>query len=297
MKQTHEIIGMNRTTILAVAAIILVVIALGIILLTQVLAKNQTNIFFNVDSQLPDPAAALTNSKIGSNGVTEMRGGESYKITFTVHSSEQGRMGYDYTIKSKLLEKMESFTLNPGEDKVVTLTVTPSEDDKFTLDKIESYATADTIDLSRDSWLGEKITFDRSVVFGDIGKAYAYSPISVNVTEFGEILNLNVTLNELREKPYTKSLTDVTSTPTEKTVTEYPIRMWVGGDKLHVETNKTVKHYVSKPEIFQITLTKKSVTGPTPQRMAIMNETMVFQGSASAQDQNPASLIFWYQIR
>lgn len=245
-------LGKNGTT-LVILIIFLCVLVLGAIIGYNVTSKaGSTELYFNADSNLPDSAAALKNGKIEKEALNVLKVGKPYDIAFTVKSNEKKPIRYRYVVESKLKRQEELFTLNPGKKKVVVLTIKPSETDKWAFDRVETSTAINVFDLSDDSWMGERV--DHTVISGDSRNAYSYAPVAVNVSGYGKILNLNVTLDELKARPYRQEHTvqEIRLENKERTVNS--VSLYVKNKRLILESNTTTSVYKIEPELFKVTL-------------------------------------------
>lgn len=126
-------------------------------------------------------------------------------------------------------------------------------------------------DITENSWLAEKRDFDvlvRKEGLPTILEENYHLPISSSLTHFGEIYHMNITLDELREKPFQKEFTSEVENVFDKTVSENKIQLGVEGNKLRVKVSTTTRQYISETNDFTVKLiqyapAKKKVTVDT----------------------------------
>jgi len=254
--------------------------------------KAFTAIYFNMGSDLPESGAALKYGNIGGNAVSMLNVGDSYNLEFTVESNEIRQTEYTYVIDSRVKNQSESFTLRPGEKKTFKVKLTPSEADKWVFEREENVKKAGTYDLGMDSWLGERLQSD--LIVGEVLSTYAYAPISVDVDGYGRILNLNLTLDELKARPYHLDRTSEEITSFQMVQTADYTDLYVRGGKLVFDSRDTSRYFTSKPDLFRLVLVKGVSEGmPAYPKTEAYNTTTYDTNSGN----DIAVLSFWYQIK
>ena len=242
---------------LAAGLIAVCVVVVGAFIGYQSLTSGagETDIYFNVTSQLPDPLADVKYGRISSEGVNVSEVGKSYEVMFTVDSEEKEPTAYTLSVDSRIKSTEESFTLKPGERRTFTVTLQPTADDKWVFSHDELTSTRSAYDLTRDSWLGELVSF--AVATGEPDGVITYAPVSVNVNQYGNILNLNVSLRDLEARPYRQERAEATVGEYDKTVTASIRELYVKSDQLVYEEGIRKSVYLSEPETFKATVLNK----------------------------------------
>ena len=238
---------------LVLACIIVVGAFIGYQALTS--GAGETDIYFNVTSQLPDPLAEVKYGRINSEGVNVIEVGGSYEVMFTVESKEREPTAYTLSVDSRIKSVEESFTLKPGERRTFTVTLQPTADDKWVFSHDELTSARSSYDLAGESWLGELVSF--AVAAGEPEGVITYAPVSVNVNQYGDILNLNMSLKDLAAKPYRQEHAEATVGEYEKTVTASIMELYVKSNQLVYEEGVRKSVYLSEPETFKATVLNK----------------------------------------
>lgn len=198
---------------------------------------------------------------------------KTYNVSFTVVSNENKRTRYLYTITTYVLNKTGTFELEPGSNITINITVQPTRAE-WKLNTTKSERWHDILDITNDSWLaggGGEMSF-RTIT--DTAN-FRNFPVSHNVDWFGEILQTNLSFDELAKKPYTKHYEYAKTEGTEKSFSVSDVMLWVSGNKMFVDVNRTELMYTSKIQKFQVNLIK----------------------SPGAPEETSQEIHFWYQIR
>ncbi len=253
--------SLDRDTKIVVGFLVVCVVIVGAFIAYQAFTHftGSTEIYFTRLSDLPDPDAALKYGKVDGEALNVLDVGKSYKVSFTVVCSEAGKTSYDLLVDSRLLSKEESFTLNPGENRTFSYTLSPTDDSKWVYSHSESRSSREIYDLTSDSWLGERGEFTD-----------AYMPPSVLVGRFweehevfGDILNLNMSLDDLRTRPYRMEYSDSSTQVDYRRVTSGSVVLSVAKDDLELDLSEVSRVYKSPVDIFKATLLKEG--GDKPQ--------------------------------
>jgi len=239
-----------------------------------------TDLYFNFDSDLPDPFLYL---KAPQSPINILEVGKSYRIIFTIASDEKSAMDYTYIVSSRILNQTERFTLIPKENKTVYLTITPQESQKWTSNYVTSSKSENVLDLTKYSWLAERKEF--LIITKDglpaIVEENYNLPISFNISPLGRVYHVNISLDELRKRPFTREYTVESYSAFEKVNgTIDKLSLYVSGDKLYATLESKRIQYISEPDVFSIRL----ISG----RGAI-NETTGME--------QPKEIHFLYQIK
>jgi hypothetical protein len=186
-----------------------------------------------------------------------------------------------------VLTLTEQVTLLPGESRTVTLPVTTRASEKWTLDYTSTGEWENVIDLTKDSWIAERRDFDilvRKEGLPTIVEENYRLPVSTEVSRFGEILHANITIDELRVKPFVKEYVTEYETIFEKTCVINLINLSVNGDKLYLTAKSEELRYRSDKQLFSVKLFKSR----DPQETQINRTTFIETGQ---------EIHFWYRIR
>ena len=74
---------------------------------------------------------------------------------------------------------------------------------------------------------------------------------------FGRVYHMNVTLDELKAKPFERSYTTTETKEFKKNIENTSILLSVEGNQLRVKSTLKSEQYVSEPERFAVRLVKK----------------------------------------
>lgn len=266
---------------------LIVICFIGILLVLgyYVLKKPEygTYLYFNSESDLPDPFLYLKTPQ-NKTPVNIIDVGKSYKIMFTIASNEKSAMDYTYIVKSMIFNQIEHFTLLPGENKSVYLTIAPTESQKWKFISASSSKSESVLDLTEYSWLAERKEFQvimKNELPTIVEENYNL-PISFDVNPLGRVYHVNVSLDELRKKPFTTEYSMESSGNFEKVNgTTDKLSLYVSGDKLHAIVESIRSQYVSEPDVFSVKLIGSN--------LGIINETTGME--------QPEEIHFLYQIR
>lgn len=251
----------SRTLGLVGLAVVVVVAAAVIMFWGE--KPGETLLYFNAESDLPDPLIYFkvveTEDGIPAH-ILDL--GRRYNIVFSVASLENKPVDYTYIVESNLVNESDSFNLKPGESKTVYLTVSPDIGQKWVLNLTNISKRENFVDLTEQSWLAERREF--TVIVREEGLPAIVEerydlPISSSLESFGRVYHMNITLDELRVKPFEWSYVRIDSRESNRVVINDSVRLSVEGNKLHVVSTSRKDHYVSEPKLFRVKLTKKGV--------------------------------------
>ena len=213
---------------------------------------SYTAIYFNAESDLPDYLTMLKNV----TGANELEVGKAYNVVFTVESHEKTATEYVYEVRSDILSEKKTITLSPGDSEKVALTIKPAEKDKWTLVSEDKKRFDDKIDITKDSWLAGKKEFMfvlRDGVPALIEENY-HLPISFNVSGIGEVFHTNMSIKELREKPFYKNYTTEKGSTFELEKEVGVVKLYADADKLYFSNDVTIQKHISEEKAFAIRL-------------------------------------------
>ncbi|PIO08822.1 hypothetical protein COT47_01070, partial [Candidatus Woesearchaeota archaeon CG08_land_8_20_14_0_20_43_7] len=203
-------------------------------------SAGSTVLYFNAETDLPSEISlGLLNVTKGMKGPEQLVAGDKYEIVFTVISNELSDTDYIMDIYSKIYKETKEFTLEPAKSRTFTLTVEPT--DRWVIDHEESDMRKDEIDIPDDAWLGTvALVPDKDNQF-DV----RYLPLSHDLSGFGEnTYQTDMTLDEIKYRPFTKTYTDTVETKDQKTVTTIEVTLQVKSNRLIVDYDSVSKVYI-----------------------------------------------------
>lgn len=218
--------------------------------------KGETKLYFNANTDLPDSTLYLKNE---TTPIHEIEVNKTYCINFTIASLEKRPITYIYVVESNVLNLTKQVTLMPEENTSICLTITPRELDKWRLNSTTSTEWEDVIDLTKNSWLAERRDFDilvRKEGLPTIVEENYHLPISTSVSYFGRILHANISIDELRRKPFDKEYVTEHEENFETTRNIDLINLSINGDKLYLKAKSKKLRYTSDEQLFSIRLIK-----------------------------------------
>ena len=253
MKQTNKQI----CAVVIVLSILAFVFILGLSLSGKTVlfgGEGFTKLYFNADTDLPDSSLYLKNMT-----VHELEVDKTYNVKFTIASFEKRPITYTYVVESEVLGLTKQLTLLPGENTTVCLTITPKESNKWKLDSTTTQEWENVIELTGDSWIAEKRDFEiliRKEGLPTIVEENYRLPISTSVSHFGRILHANISIDELRKKPFEKEYITEDERGIEKTRKIDRIKLSIDGDELYLKAKTEELRYTSDEQLFSVRLVK-----------------------------------------
>lgn len=218
--------------------------------------KGFTKLYFNANTDLPDSTLYLKNV---TKPIHEIEVNDSYWLNFTIASFEKRPITYTYVVESNVLNLTKQVTILPEENRTICLTITPRESDKWELNSTTSTNWEDVIDLTKDSWLAEKRDFDilvRKEGLPTIVEENYHLPISTDVSNFGRILHANISIDELKRKPFEKEYITQDKADFVTAQSIYMINLSVNNDKLYLNAETKKLRYTSDEQLFSVRLIK-----------------------------------------
>jgi hypothetical protein len=253
MKQTNKQI----CVVVIVLCIFAFVFILGLSLSGKTVlfgGEGFTKLYFNADTDLPDSSLYLKNMT-----VHELEVDKTYCVKFTIASFEKRPITYTYVVESEVLGLTKQLTLLPEESTTVCLTIIPKESDKWKLNSTTTQEWENVIELTGDSWIAEKRDFEiliRKEGLPTIVEENYRLPISTDVSTFGRILHANISIDELRKKPFEKEYITEDERGIEKTRKIDRIKLSINGDELYLKAKTEELGYTSDEQLFSIRLVK-----------------------------------------
>ena len=247
--------------------------------------KGETKLYFNANTDLPDSTLYLKNE---TKPIHEIEVNKTYCINFTIASVEKRPVTYTYVAESNVLNLTKQVTLLPEENTSICLTITPGKSDKWELNTTTSTERENVIDLTKNSWLAEKRDFEilvRKEGLPTIVEENYRLPISTDVSHFGKILHANISIDELRRKPFDKEYVTENKEDFVITRTINTINLSINEDnQLYLNAKSEKLRYTSDEQLFSIRLIKPIDI----EELEISPESYI---------EKVQEIYFWYQIK
>ena len=246
--------------------------------------KGETKLYFNANTDLPDSTLYLKNV---TTPIHEIEMNKTYFINFTIVSLEKRPITYTYVVESNVLNLTKQVTLLPEENTTICLTITAKESDKWRLNSTTSNEWENVIDLTKNSWLAERRDFEilvRKEGLPTIVEENYRLPISTNISQFGRILHANISIDELRRKPFEKEYVTENKEDFVITRTINTINLSINNDKLYLNAKSKKLRYTSDEQLFSIRLIKSV-------------DRRELQISPESYIEEVQEIHFWYQIK
>jgi hypothetical protein len=252
---------MNKAkSITKLAGLALVVAAIALVAVIF-FGEGYSLLYFNTETDLPDPMLyQLQPENATGPPIHIIDVNKTYDIIFTVASLEKRKTNYAYAIESVFYNETGHLTLSPKTNKTFHLRVTSQDSEKWILNSTSITESEDAIDITKYSWLAERKDFDilvRNEGLPAIVEEMYNLPISNTLSHFGRIYHVNMTLDELRKKPFEKNSEWEIALDYEKVKAFDEVSLAVKDDKLIVRVRSTRVQYISEERPFVVTLTKQ----------------------------------------
>lgn len=263
--------NMGFGKILALLVILLVAVSSVYISYTLFFSsEGETRFYFSIFSDLPDTMESL--QRLGrhpgysgfQNKVTTLHAGEQYNLMINLHSTQSDTRQYTIIIESDIYSRGFLLSLEPGHTQTLNISISPTEEDKWLLESVVNNTRYERIDFFNGSFLGERIvpnmyTASEEGVPKDI--LYVYAPIRDNVPGLGNIMNINLSLKTLEEKPYRKFFSTVQVDETGETKKNHTTQteLKIEGSQLVYESHQSVIQYGQKIREMRIYLFEDDV--------------------------------------
>ena len=176
-----------------------------------------------------------------------------YNVSFLISNHELNVSTYVYEIDSKSNKTFDEITLNPGESALISTVITPKErgwEINFSSDS----AYDNKLDLTDSVSIG---TQKRLGFFLDNISAVDYLPLSHELSDFGFIYHTNLSVDELKKKPFSKYIKKESIGENQSTVRFKNITLSIKDDELYVTSNERLESYSIKKEPFSVRLYRK----------------------------------------
>jgi len=266
----------------------IILIAIAVIFFSSLLGRGYTLLYFNAESDLPDAMVIQRQPKNATGPqihIVDLN--RTYKVVFTVASIEKKKSRYRYEIRSQFHNESGILTIPPKGNMTFLIAFTPSESDKWVLNSTSDEERRDTIDITKNSWIAERKDFDvivrREGLPAIVQERYDL-PVSSELKHFGRIYHINITLDELREKPYTKSDEWESESVFEKVKTSESVSLSIKDEKLILHVTSKAEQYISEERPFVVTLIRDIDIGD----VVVDEESDV---------ETIQRIKFWYKIR
>jgi hypothetical protein len=230
MKNEREI---YNAIVIACIFGILIILVLTLFLKNKIAEEEAFSaLFFNKHRELPH----------------ELELNKTYEFSFTLENHELNITHYVYEIDSKVKKFKKSILLLPGESAHIEISIKPIEKGW----KIKTNITQkfeDKIDLIKDKTIiAREAKF--KLLTNNISQS-KYLPISHFIDKFGFIFHTNLSIEELKKKPFSKFYTKRKEGVDELIFIEQNITLFLKGD----EGNEEI--FLNSKMREEISLTKK----------------------------------------
>lgn len=175
----------------------------------------------------------------------EMEINKSYDISFTLSNHELETTKYIYEVDSKIEKFKENITLLPGESAVFTLSITPT-DKGWELFLNITKAYENKLDILKDTLVARENEF--RLIIDNI--SYKYVPISHHVDRFGYVFHSNLSVDELKEKPFNKCYRYEDIGINKSIRKEQTMTIFVKNNEIYLNSNQSEEIYLSKRSPF-----------------------------------------------
>jgi hypothetical protein len=245
----------NFWNITIISTIIFVMIIIGAAIVLKTLNTKETIMYFNSETDLPDNLLTLkTNST-----TNPIQTNEEYDIIFTIQAGTTGK--YKVVVDSPLHSSEKELDLVAGELKKLTIKIKPTLTDKWELNSTKRYEWNDQIDITDNSWLAEKRDFAilmNNNTLPTIQMEDYHLPISNEISSLGDVYHINLDLNELKIKPFTKIYENNYELELTKKTEVKKVELKVQNNILLLNAKTTTNTYESEERGFLIKLYKEN---------------------------------------
>ncbi|RJS69147.1 hypothetical protein CW714_09000 [Methanophagales archaeon] len=176
---------------------------------------------------------------------SEMAINESYDISFTLSNHELETTKYIYEVDSKIEKFKENITLLPGESAVFTLSITPT-DKGWELFSSITQGYENKLDILKDAVLARENEF--RLIIDNI--SHRYVPISHQVDRFGYVFHTNISVDELKEKPFKKYYRYENVGINKSVRKEQIVTIFVKNNEIYLSSDQSEQIYLSERSPF-----------------------------------------------
>lgn len=170
----------------------------------------------------------------------EMEINNTYNISFTLTNHELETTRYIYEVDSKIDKFRENITLLPGESAFIMVSITPTNRGW------ELYSTImqeyeNKLDILKETLMASESKF--GLVIDDV--SHRYVPISHKVDRFGYIFHTNLSIEELKERPF-KKYYNYEDIGIDRTIhKEQNITVFVENEEIYLSSNQSEQIYLA----------------------------------------------------
>jgi len=175
----------------------------------------------------------------------EMEINESYNISFTITNHELETTRYIFEVDSKIEKFKENITLLPGESAVFTLSITPT-DKGWELFSNITQGYENKLDIFKDTLVARENEF--GLIIDNI--SHRYVPISHQVDRFGYVFHTNLSVDELKEKPFKKYYRYENICINKSVRKEQIVTIFVKNNEIYLNSNLSEEIYLSERSPF-----------------------------------------------
>jgi hypothetical protein len=175
----------------------------------------------------------------GGNGA-EMGINNTYNISFTLTNHELKTTRYIYEVDSKIDKFKENITLLPGESAVFTLSITPT-DEGWELFSSITQKYENKLGILKDTVVANESKF--RLIIDDM--SHRYMPISHQIDQFGYVFHTNLSIEELKERPF-KKYYNYEDIGIDRTIhKEQNITVFVENEEIYLSSNQSEQIYLA----------------------------------------------------
>lgn len=219
-----------KAIIVACAIGIVITVAFVVFMRIEIMSEEGfTELYFTEHRELPG----------------EMRINESYNASFMITNHELETTSYIYEVDSKLESVKENITLLPGESAVITLSITPT-DKGWELSSNITQEYENKIDIFDDTFVAGENEFKLIID----NTSHSHLPISHYVDQFGYIVHTNLSIDELKEKPFNKYYRYEDIGTSRSIYKEQNITVFVKNDEIYLSSNQSEQIYITQRSPF-----------------------------------------------
>jgi hypothetical protein len=186
---------------------------------------------------------------------------ENYSIEFTISNQELKTTKYKLVIDSKTYPFEKEIYLNPNELKTFKFNIKVKNEDYYSKFSISQEKTK-IIEkgffgkITENIFIKKHNDYNTNNIIDNKNNKY-YLPLSFNLGTFGQIYHINLTVNELKDKPFYKKLNYLYTNYQIKTNITEEITFYYNNknsEKIHtnIKTNEIIEIKLKKPFIVKV---------------------------------------------